>query len=69
MQKTVDVPVSLLQKISKAAKAFDELEDEMEDFILSKDPLFLKKMRTARKGHVTGKTRPLKSLKKELCIG
>ena len=68
MPKTIDVPVSLIEKISKAAKAFEEFEDEMEDFLLAKDPQFLKKMRRARKSHLAGKTRPLENLKKELCI-
>ncbi len=68
MQKTIEVPASLLGKISKATKAFEELEDEMEDFFLSKDPEFLEKMRRARKDHLAGKTRPLKNLKKDLCI-
>ncbi len=68
MQKTIDVPVSLIGKISRAAAAFEELEDEMEDFLLSNDPEFLEKMRRARKSHAAGKTRPLKALKKDLCI-
>ncbi len=68
MQKTIDVPLSLVEKISKAAKAFEELENEMEDVLLAKDPRFLKKMRRARKDHLAGKTRQLMSLKKELCI-
>jgi len=68
MLKTVEVPVSLLDKISKAAKAFEELEDEMDDFFLSKDAVFLDKIRRARKSHTTGKTNPLASLKKDLCI-
>jgi len=67
MQKTIDVPISLIGKISKAAKAFEDLEDEMEDFLLSKDPAFLEKMQRARKDHLSGKTRSLKNLKKELC--
>ena len=68
MQRTVDVPVSLIGKISKAARAFEELEGEMEDFLLSKDPEFLDKMRRSRKAHLSGKTSPLSRLKKELCI-
>lgn len=68
MPKTIDVPVSLIEKISKAAKAFEEFEDEMENFLLVKDPQFLKKMRRARKHHLAGKTRPLANIKKELCI-
>ncbi len=68
MPKTIDVPVSLIEKISKAAKAFEEFEDEMEDFLLAKDPQFLKKMRRARKDHLAGKTKLLANIKKELCI-
>ncbi|MBI4824138.1 MAG: hypothetical protein HY805_07930 [Nitrospirae bacterium] len=68
MPKTIEMPISLIGKISKATKAFEELEDEIEDFLLVKDPEFLKKMHRARKDHLSGKTKPLKSLKKELCI-
>ena len=68
MQKTVEMPVSLISKISRAAKAFEEVEDELEDFLLSKDLKFLEKMRKAKKAHLAGKTRSLKDLKKELCI-
>ncbi|MBI3358605.1 MAG: hypothetical protein HY037_03320 [Nitrospirae bacterium] len=68
MQKTIEMPTSLIGKISKAATAFEALGDEMEDFLLSKDPAFLEKMRKAKKAHSAGKTKPLKDLKKELCI-
>jgi hypothetical protein len=68
MQKTVEMPVSLISKISRAAKAFEEVEDELEDYLLSQDPKFLEKMHKAKKAHLAGKTRSLKDLKKELCI-
>jgi hypothetical protein len=68
MQKTVEIPVSLFKKMSKAASAFDTFEDEMEDFVLSQSPEFIEKMRRARKDHLSGKTSSLKSLKKQLCI-
>ena len=32
---------------------------QMEDFLLAKDPVFLKKMRAARRAHRLGKTRSL----------
>jgi len=41
MQKTIDMPVSLIGKISKAARAFEDLEDDMEDFLFS---MFIKRM-------------------------
>lgn len=68
MQKTIEMPVSLIGKISKAARAFEDVEDELEDFLLSKDLKFLEKMRKAKKAHHAGKTRALKDIKKELCI-
>lgn len=68
MQKTIEMPVSLISKISRAAKVFEDLKDELEDFLLSNDPKFLEKMHKAKKSHLAGKTRSLKDLKKELCI-
>jgi hypothetical protein len=68
MQKTIEMPLSLIHKISSATKAFEELEDALEDFLLSKDQTFIKKMRKAQKAHLAGKTKTLKELKKDLCI-
>ncbi|OHB89124.1 MAG: hypothetical protein A3D13_04255 [Planctomycetes bacterium RIFCSPHIGHO2_02_FULL_40_12] len=65
--KTIKIPVSLMKKLSKAAHAFHELEDELEDFLLLSDPEFLAKMRRSREYHLAGKTRPSSELKKELC--
>ena len=68
MPKTIEVPESLIKKINKASRAFQELEDELEDFLLLSDPEFLAKMRRARADHIAGKVRPIEALKKELCI-
>ncbi len=68
MPKTIEVPVSLIKKLSKATHAFHELEDELEDFLLLSDPEFLAKMRRSRANHLAGKTRSIDELKKELCI-
>ena len=68
MSRTIAVPESLLKKLSRATRAFQQLEDEMEDFLLVSNPEFLAKMRSARASHLSGKTRPLKELKKDLCI-
>jgi hypothetical protein len=65
---TVSVPVSLLQKMSKAAQAFEAFQDELEDYLLSQDAAFLARMRQARTHHVEGETRSLDVLKQELCI-
>ncbi len=69
MTKTMEVPISLIKKLSKATQAFQELGDELEDYLLLSDTEFLAKMRRCRADHLAGKTRPLGELKKELCIG
>ncbi|MBI5683373.1 MAG: hypothetical protein HZC45_09505 [Deltaproteobacteria bacterium] len=68
MPKTIEVPAILIKKMSKAASAFQELEDELEDFLLLSNPEFLAKMHRSRADHLAGKTRPIEELKKELCI-
>lgn len=65
---TVSIPVSLLQKMSEAAQAFEVFQDELEDFLLSQDAAFLARMRQARAHHLKGETRSLDVLKQELCI-
>ena len=65
---TVSVPVSLLQRISEALQAFEKLQDELEDYLLSQDAGFLTRMQQARAHHLEGKTQTLEDLKHELCI-
>ena len=45
MTKMISVPETLIQKISEAGRAFQDLEDELEDFLLVSDPEFIAKMR------------------------
>ena len=68
MNKTMEVPVALIKKISRATRAFQDMEDELEDFFLANNKDFILKMRRARAAHLAGKTKPLAELKKELCI-
>lgn len=65
---TVTIPLSLLQKMSKAARAFEEFQDDLEDYLLAQDADFLARMRRAREHHLKGQTRPLDELKRDLCI-
>jgi hypothetical protein len=67
MPKTVEVPVSLLRKMTRAATAFAEFEDELEDFLLSRDTEFTGRMRDARAAHMAGQVRSLEQLMQELC--
>jgi len=68
MPRMISVPETLLKKISKAGKAFQELEDELEDYLLTSDPTFIEKMRRSRKAHIEGNVRPFSQLKSERCI-
>jgi len=68
MPRMISVPETLLEKISKASIAFQDLEDELEDFFLVSDPDFITKMRRSRKAHIEGNTRSFDLLKKDLCI-
>jgi hypothetical protein len=66
--ESVSVPVSLLEKIVEAARALEDFEDELEDYLLSQDAAFVARMRQARAHHLAGQARPLDALKRELCI-
>lgn len=68
MAETVKVPVSLLKKLAEAARTFDELEDELEDYLLAKDSKLIARMRQARTEHLAGNVRPLSDLKAKHCI-
>ena len=68
MAETMEVPVSLLKKLAEAAQAFEQLEDELEDYLLATDGDFVDRMRQARADHLSGNVRPLSELKAEHCI-
>lgn len=53
---TVSAPISLLRRMSEAVEAFEELQDELEDYLLSQDPGFLARMQQARAHHLEGET-------------
>jgi len=50
----------------EAQRKWEEFSDELEDFLLSSDKQFIKKMEKARKEHLKGKIRDLQGLKQEL---
>jgi hypothetical protein len=68
MAKSVEVPLSLLRNMARAAQAFSKLEDDLEDYLLSRDPRFVARMREARAADLAGRVRPLSDLKQESCI-
>ena len=57
--QTIEIPVKLLHRLVETERSFASLSEELEDFLLVHEPLFLKKMRSARRDHRTGKTRSL----------
>ena len=68
MAKTIEVPVSLLRKMARAATAFGAFEDELEDFLLAQNDEAIGKLREARASHRAGQVRSLDEIKRELCI-
>ena len=45
-----------------------DTKEDLEDWLLSQDPEFLKKMKKAKKDDIESKGKEWKQLKKELCI-
>lgn len=64
--KSIAVPQKLLSSIIEAQRKWDKVSNELEDFLLSSDKNFLKKIRQARNQHQHRKLKDLEILKKEL---
>ncbi len=64
MPQTVVVPKSLLRKMEKASKAFHEMEDELEDFLISRNASLLDKLSRARKERLLGDVKPFSQIQK-----
>lgn len=45
-----------------------DTKEDLEDWLLSQNPEFLKRMKKAKKDDIEGKGKDWKQLKKELCI-
>lgn len=64
--KTIEVPQDVVDSMIEASEKWEKFRDELEDFILSRDTGFIRKMRKAQKENVERKTRSLTALKREL---
>jgi|YelNatPaOPRAMG01_1025707.scaffolds.fasta_scaffold59149_2 uncharacterized membrane protein (DUF106 family) len=64
--KTIVIPKKFFESMIEIQKKWEEFSNEFEDFLLSMDKRFIRKMRKARKEHLEGKTRKLEELKQEL---
>ena len=58
--KTVTFPLSVFETA--------DTKEDLEDWLLSQNSGFIKRMRKARRDDIQGKGKDWKSLKKELCI-
>jgi hypothetical protein len=63
---TITLPKKLFDSLIEAQKNWERVSNELEDFILSLDKRFIRKMKKARREHLRGKTRDLIKLKQEL---
>jgi hypothetical protein len=59
-KETVTFPLSVFETA--------DTKEDLEDWLLSRNPEFIKKMRRARQEDLLGKGKSWESLKRELCI-
>jgi hypothetical protein len=64
----ITIPLSLLHKMSDAARAFEEFQDDLEDYLISQDDSLITRIRQARAHHLEGQIHSLDELKQKLCI-
>ena len=62
-KKMVAVPRRIFKSLQDAYEKIGEVSHEFEDFSLSRDKNFLKKMRESRQQHKAGETRDFSVLK------
>ena len=56
--QTITLPRAVVEKVLTAAEAFAGLQEELEDYLIAREPRLVKKLRQARREHLAGKTRP-----------
>jgi hypothetical protein len=56
---TITLPKKLFDCLIEAQENWERVSNELEDFLLSLDKRFIRKMKKARKEHLKGKTRDL----------
>lgn len=62
MSETLQIPSRLVQKWVEVSAELGELQDELEDFLISRNPQLIRKLRKARREHLAGKVRPYDDL-------
>lgn len=66
MHETLQLPYSLVKRLAEVCVELEKAHDELEDFLISRNPTLLRKLRKARREHIEGKTRPYDDLAREL---
>ena len=62
MSETVEVPVSLLERMADASEALHALDEEFEDFLITQNQDLLDRLKRARTQHESGQLRPFSEL-------
>jgi hypothetical protein len=63
---TIPLPKKLFDSLIEAQKKWERVSDELEDFLLSLDKRFLRKMKKAKREQERGKIKDFKELKRRL---
>jgi len=63
--KNISIPKNLFDSMIQTYQKWERFSNELEDFLMSSNDDFIKKMRKARQEHLGGKTKPLADLKKK----
>ena len=65
MGQTVEIPSDLYNKWLRAGRALEEWHNAFEYFLIVHNPVLLRRLRKARKEHLSGKTRPWEDFKRD----
>jgi hypothetical protein len=63
---TISLPKKLFDSLIEAQKKWERVSDELEDFLLSLDKRFLRKMKKAKREYERGKIKDFEELKRRL---
>ncbi len=56
--ETITLPRRVVEHFLQASQELTALQDELEDYLIARQPRVLKKLRRARREHLAGHTKP-----------
>lgn len=68
MSEILQIPSRLVKRLAQVCAEFEELNDQLEDFLISRNPQLLRELRKARREDLAGKTRPYNDLAQQLAL-